>query len=236
MWLSNSSVGRKVVMSVTGLALVLFLIFHMSMNLAALFSADAYNQICLFLGANWYALVASLMLAALAVIHIFFASWLTLMNLRARGNDRYAVTARPKGVSWESKNMFVLGVIIFLGLVLHLFNFWSKMQLAELMGTYELDIPGVEGPHDGAGLIRYTFSNPLYVILYIIWLVALWFHLNHGFWSALQTLGWNNKIWLKRVQVISTVVSTIVLLGFASVVCYFFFVNLGANTLSFSNF
>lgn len=64
-------------MSVTGLALVLFLIFHMSMNLAALFSADAYNQICLFLGANWYALVASLMLAVLAVIHIFFDSQLT---------------------------------------------------------------------------------------------------------------------------------------------------------------
>ena len=70
MWLCNSSIGRKVVMSVTGVALILFLTFHMSMNVAALFSGEAYNLICEFLGANWYALVATLGLAALAVIHI----------------------------------------------------------------------------------------------------------------------------------------------------------------------
>ena len=56
MWLSNSSIGRKVVMSITGLALILFLTFHLSMNLVALFSGNAYNAICGFLGANWYAL------------------------------------------------------------------------------------------------------------------------------------------------------------------------------------
>ena len=65
MWLSNSSVGRKVVMSVTGIALVLFLTFHMAMNLVAIISADGYNMICEFLGANWYALVATAALAAL---------------------------------------------------------------------------------------------------------------------------------------------------------------------------
>lgn len=58
MWLCNSSIGRKVVMSVTGIALILFLTFHMSMNVVALFSGDAYNMVCEFLGANWYALVA----------------------------------------------------------------------------------------------------------------------------------------------------------------------------------
>lgn len=236
MWLSKSSVGRKVVMSVTGLALILFLLFHMSMNLVAIFSAEAYNMVCAFLGANWYALVASLALAVLAVIHIFYATWLTLMNRKARGNDRYAVTARPKGVSWESKNMFVLGLIIFLGLILHLCNFWAKMQLAELMEQHDLGIEGVYGPQDGAGLIRYTFSNPIYVILYIIWLVALWFHLTHGFWSALQTLGWNGKKWLHRIQVISTVFATIIVLGFAVVVCAYFFFNLEAGALTFTNF
>ena len=65
MWLSNSSIGRKVVMSVTGIALILFLTFHMSMNVVALFSGDAYNMVCEFLGANWYALVATLALALL---------------------------------------------------------------------------------------------------------------------------------------------------------------------------
>ena len=73
MWLSNSSIGRKVVMSVTGIALVLFLTFHMAMNLVALFSGEAYNMVCEFLGANWYALVATVGLAALFVIHIIYA-------------------------------------------------------------------------------------------------------------------------------------------------------------------
>ena len=65
MWLINSSIGRKVVMSVTGIALILFLTFHCAMNIVALFSGEAYNMICELLGANWYAVVATLGLAAL---------------------------------------------------------------------------------------------------------------------------------------------------------------------------
>ena len=77
MWLVNSSVGRKVVMSITGIALILFLTFHMAMNLVAVFSERGYNAICEFLGANWYALVGSMGLAALFLIHIIYAVWLT---------------------------------------------------------------------------------------------------------------------------------------------------------------
>ena len=95
MWLSNSSVGRKVVMSVTGIALVLFLTFHMAMNLVAIISADGYNMVCEFLGANWYALAATVGLAALFVIHIIYAFWLTMQNRKARGSERYAVVDKP---------------------------------------------------------------------------------------------------------------------------------------------
>ena len=103
MWLSNSSIGRKVVMSVTGIALVLFLTFHMAMNLVALFSEDAYNMICEFLGANWYALVATAGLAVSFVIHIIYAFWLTMQNRAARGSERYAVNVKPKTVEWASR-------------------------------------------------------------------------------------------------------------------------------------
>ena len=115
MWLSNSSIGRKVVMSVTGVALILFLTFHMSMNLVALFSEDAYNMVCEFLGANWYALVATVALAALFVIHIIYAFWLTMLNRKARGSERYAVSEKPKTVEWASQNMLVLGLVVILG-------------------------------------------------------------------------------------------------------------------------
>lgn len=103
MWLCNSSIGRKVVMSVTGIALILFLTFHGCMNVVALISGEAYNMICEFLGANWYAVVATAGLAALTVIHIIYAFWLTLQNRKARGNSRYAVTSKPEKVEWASR-------------------------------------------------------------------------------------------------------------------------------------
>ena len=216
MWLCNSSIGRKVVMSVTGVALILFLTFHMSMNIVALFSGDAYNMICEFLGANWYALVATAGLAALAVLHIVYAFWLTMQNSKARGNERYAVTTRPQGVEWASQNMLVLGIIIILGLLLHLFNFWYNMMFAELTG-----IAVAHHPADGYAYIVDTFSCPVYVVLYIVWLVALWFHLTHGFWSAMQTFGWNGKVWYCRWKVIGIAYSTLLCLGFLVVVLWF---------------
>lgn len=218
MWLINSSIGRKVVMSVTGMALILFLTFHCCMNVVALFSGEAYNTICELLGANWYAVVATLGLAALAVIHIVYAFILTAQNRRARGAERYAVTDKPAKVEWASQNMLVLGIIILLGLVLHLFNFWYNMMFAEL---FHIATP-LE-PTDGFGLIVQTFSCPVYVVLYVIWLVAIWFHLSHGFWSAIQTLGWNGKTWFCRWKTIGIVYVTLLMLGFLVVVLAFAF-------------
>lgn len=94
MWLINSSIGRKVVMSVTGVALVLFLTFHMSMNIVALFSGEAYNMICEFLGANWYAVVATMGLGALTVAHIVYAS---SSRHKTAGHAETSVTPLPAG-------------------------------------------------------------------------------------------------------------------------------------------
>ena len=141
MWLINSSIGRKVVMSVTGLALILFLTFHACMNVVALFSAEGYNMICEFLGANWYAVVATVGLAALMALHFVFAIILTIQNKKARGTDAYAVTNKPEKVEWYSQNMFLLGVIVVLGLCLHLYNFWYNMMWSELMGNAYTQLP-----------------------------------------------------------------------------------------------
>jgi len=218
MWLTNSSVGRKVVMSVSGLFLVLFLTFHMSMNLVAVFSEDAYNMVCEFLGANWYAIAGTLVLAAGFVVHIVYAFWLTMQNRKARGNESYAVFEKPKNVEWASQNMLVLGIIVALFFVLHLAQFWFKMQFVELSGLESIN----PTPQDGAALIRQTFANPLFAVLYLVWFVAIWFHLTHGFWSALQTLGWNNKIWFERWKCISNIFATVIFLGFALVVVVFY--------------
>ena len=218
MWLINSSIGRKVVMSVTGIALILFLTFHMSMNIVALFSGEAYNMICEFLGANWYAVVATVALGALTVAHIVYAFILTAQNRSARGNERYAVTGSSPKVEWASKNMLVLGIIVLLGMLLHLFNFWYNMMFAELVGMHTQFHPA-----DGFAYIKETFANPVFVVLYIVWICAIWFHLSHGFWSAMQTLGINGKVWFNRWKVIGLVYTSLLMLGFLIVVLAFAF-------------
>ena len=219
-------------MSVTGIALVLFLTFHMAMNLVALFSGEAYNMVCEFLGANWYALVATVGLAALFVIHIIYAFWLTMQNRAARGHERYAVTAKPKNVEWASQNMLVLGIIIILFMVLHFSQFWYKMMFAELLGNHMVtlcDGTTTVSPQDGAAFINYYFQgNILNTVLYLVWFVALWFHLTHGFWSAIHTIGWNNTIWLNRWECISKWVATIICGLFAVITIIFFLNGVGA--------
>ena len=212
MWLTNSSVGRKVVMSVTGLFLVLFVTFHALMNAVALISFEAYDAICEFLGANWYAVLGTLILAGGFAIHIIFAFILTFQNRKARGNNRYAVNARPKNVEWASQNMLVLGIIVLGVMVLHLTQFWAKMQLPELMGEHVMN---------GTFYLKATFSQLWVVPVYLIWFAALWFHISHGFWSAFQTLGTANDKWITRWQCISKWWATIVFILFAVEACYF---------------
>ena len=146
MWLINSPIGRKVVMSVTGLCLMIFLTFHCCMNVAAFFSKDAYNMVCEFLGSHWYAVAGTAGLAFLAVCHIVYAFILTAQNRRARGPQRYEVTSRRSEVSWASQNMLVLGLIIFVGLLLHLYNFWGHMQFAELAHIEFANVPALALP------------------------------------------------------------------------------------------
>ena len=198
-FLSNSSLGKKLVMSVTGCFLVLFILFHMSMNIVAIISPEAYNMICALLGANWYALAGTLVLAAGVVIHFIYAVILTLENRKARGSQRYAVTVVEPGVKWASKNMLVLGLI---------------------MGGHENSLGF--GAADGASLIAYTFSQWYYVVIYLVWFFALWFHLTHGVWSMFQTVGWANDTWYPRLKCIANIVATIIFLGFAAVVVVYF--------------
>ena len=230
MWLLNSSIGKKLIMSISGLFLVLFLLFHLSMNVAAVFSGEAYNMVCSLLGSNWYAVAATLVLAAGVVIHFVYAIILTLQNRKARGIDRYAINARPKGVEWASQNMFVLGLIVILFMLLHFSQFWYKMMFAELIGHHEVALgSAMVSPQDGAAFINYYFQgNAVITVLYLIWYVALWFHLTHGFWSAIQTIGWNNTIWMNRWECISKIVATVICGLFAIITIIFFLNGVGA--------
>ncbi len=205
MWLTSSSIGRKFIMALTGAFLILFVTFHVLMNGVALFWPSAYNVVCEFLGANWYALVGTLVLAGGFVLHILYALWLTWENRCARGGDRYKVTSRPPQVEWASKNMLVLGIVIICFMVVHLWQFWAKMQLVEI-----LHLPSDMPPAAGTYFIQEAFSCPWTLIVYIVGFIALWFHMTHGFWSMCHSSGLDNKKWMSRLKCIGNVWATIV--------------------------
>ena len=186
------------VMALSGAFLVLFVTFHCLMNAVAICWPAAYNSVCEFLGANWYALGASAILALFVLIHIVYAVMLTLQNRKARGNKRYSIAVKPSSVEWSSQNMLVLGIVILAFLVVHLIQFWAKMQLQEIRGADEM-LP----PAAGTLFLQQAFELPWTLIVYGIGFLALWFHLNHGFWSMFQSVGWDNSVWMPRLKKIS---------------------------------
>jgi succinate dehydrogenase / fumarate reductase cytochrome b subunit len=109
--------------------------------------------------------------------------------------------------------MFVLGVIVLGFLALHLFHFWAKMQLQTFLGLMGMDaVPN----HDPYTLVRELFGNPVYSVVYLIWIWALWFHLTHGFWSAFQIHGSDNAKLAASLKVAGTVYASGIALGFSA--------------------
>ncbi|MBO8473309.1 MAG: succinate dehydrogenase cytochrome b subunit [Bacteroidetes bacterium] len=202
----KSSIGKKLIMSISGLFLILFLLIHVTVNSLSLISPEAFEAGCEFMALPVITVIVPI-LALGFIIHIIYATVLTLGNLKARGNTRYAVPHKGASDSFAAKNMFVLGIIVLGVLAFHLTHFWADMQLQEWMGNE---------PEDPNGLLAQTFSSPWITVIYIIWFAALWFHLTHGFWSAFQTIGFNNMIWIKRLKVIAYIVATIIFLGFTA--------------------
>jgi succinate dehydrogenase / fumarate reductase cytochrome b subunit len=212
-----SSITKKLIMSISGLFLIVFLLLHLTINAFSILdtingtygAADGlFAKGCEFMALP----IVTSMVPVLALgffVHIVYALILTAGNIKARGGVcRYASGSKGKAESWASKNMFVLGIVV-LGLVaFHLNHFWADMQLKEFMGEH------AEDPYL---LLNATFQNWWMVAIYIVWFVALGFHLTHGFWSAFQTIGMSNQIWEKRLYFIGYIFVAVIVLGFCAV-------------------
>ena len=222
----TSSIGKKFIQSVSGAFLIIFLLLHGTINFFSVldslhgnFGKVAEDAFPYTHGDGWFQLgcdfmsspFIKLMVPVLAlgfVIHIVYGCWLSYENIKKRGGvKRYEVASKAKSDSWSAKNMAVLGIIILGLLAFHLTHFWAKMQLQEFMGNE------AENPYY---LLMTTFRNPVVLGCYFVWFIALFLHLNHGFWSMFQTIGWNNKKWLGRLKVIGTVVAALIVLMFVA--------------------
>ena len=211
----TTSIGKKVIMSLSGLFLILFLTMHAFLNGAYLLpnGAENFNAVCEFMSLGIIKVLTPV-LAFGFIIHIIYAFVLYLQDYKARGKERYAVANKTKA-DMASKNMIVLGLIVLIGIAIHLTHFWAKMQLQEFLGNE---------PMSGSDAIALTFK-PLWVyILYLVWFVCIWLHLTHGFWSAFQSMGWNNAKWLKRLQWIGYIYCTLIMLIFVLVATKGYFV------------
>ena len=220
----TSSIGKKFIQSVSGAFLILFLILHGTINffsvldsLLGQFGKVAADDFPYTHGDGWFQLGCDFMsspfikvvvpiLALGFVVHIGYGLWLAIDNyIRRGGLKRYEVASKAKNDSWSAKNMVVLGIIILGLLGFHLTHFWAKMQLQEFLGAE---------PANPYYLLIATFRNPWILALYIIWFVAIFLHLEHGFWSMFQTIGWNNKKWLPRLRWIGIIVAALIVLLF----------------------
>ena len=209
-----SSITKKLIMSISGLFLILFLLLHTTINFFAV--VDAFKGTWgLPAGEGWYAggcwfmatPVIDIMVPVLAlgfIVHIVYAGILSYGNMKARGPQRYAVAHKGKAESWASKNMLVLGVIVLGFIAFHMSHFWAEMQYVEWFKGEHV------APESVYALMEITFGKLWMVIIYIVWFAALWFHLTHGFWSAFQSIGWSNKVWEKRLMCIGNIFATLI--------------------------
>ena len=218
----SASIGRKVFMSLTGLFLISFLSLHLTLNLLLIFDDTGvlFNQAAYFMATNPMIKIMEPILALGFIIHIIWAGWITLDNMRARPQG-YA--SGDQLLKWwaPSKNMFILGGMILVFLILHIFNFWVKLKLT---GDPTLSKPtgtGIE-MHNTYELVKTLFVNfPLYDVLYVIGGILVGLHISHGFWSAFQTIGLSNINWMKRLKCLANLIGIVFAIGFCAIPIYF---------------
>ncbi|MCB9295013.1 MAG: succinate dehydrogenase cytochrome b subunit [Lewinellaceae bacterium] len=224
-WFSNfltSSIGRKVVMSLTGLFLIVFLLIHLVGNLQLLYddSGEKFNLYAKFMTTNPLIKTVSYLLYASILIHAIQGWLLWSKNRKARGQQGYAVkTTRSTGTnSFAASNMGWLGTIIFVFIAIHLYQFWLQMKLGNLpMANYD-----GEQVKDLYAIVSAAYENLGFVIFYVLSMVVIAFHLLHGFQSAFQTLGINHQKYTPFIKGLGKVYSILIPLGFAIIPVYMY--------------
>ena len=220
------SIGRKLIQAVSGAFLVIFLLLHGTINFFSvidtfkgtfgsvaadekLFSAGdgLFKLGCDFMSTPFIDIMVPI-LALGVFIHILYGIIISIKNIKACGGlKRYEAKSVAAADSWAAKNMFILGIVILGILFFHLSHFWAKMQLPEMFGIGNFE-------NDPYMLLTVTFGKWWMLLFYVVWFVAVWLHLCHGFWSMFHTVGWDNQIWFKRLKVIGIIVATIIVLLF----------------------
>jgi succinate dehydrogenase / fumarate reductase cytochrome b subunit len=209
----TSSIGKKFLMSLSGLFLLSFLLVHLILNSFILFdnSGELFNEAAHFMATNPIIRVVEPILAIGFILHILYATLLTMKNLTTRPVG-YDQQKQAHASSWPSRNMFVLGLVVFAFLVIHIANFFWKIKFT----GHELLEHGPEGIENAYLLVTTFFIDWWWIdAIYVVGSVALGFHLYHALWAAFQTLGLSNQLWRRRLNRLGLLVAIIIAGGFA---------------------
>ncbi len=217
----TASIGRKFIMSISGLFLMAFICVHLGLNLLLVFddSGELFNLGAYFMATNPFIKIMEPVLGLGFIVHILWSFWLSLQNYKARPVG-YAQSKLSYSSTWASRNMLVLGALVLVFLVMHVYNFFYVIKFdPHSMSTTVID--GVE-MEDTYALVAGLFkSSVVYDLIYVLGGSLLGFHLFHGFWSAFHTIGFSNKLWISRLQIIARVFAILVAVGFSIIPLYF---------------
>ena len=204
----TSSLGRKLIMAVTGLSLIAFLLVHCGIN-ACIFLNDGghtFNEAAEFMSHNFFIRVAEVGLMAGFIIHI--ADGLILWKSNAEKRPvKYAIVKGEANSTWYSRSMGLLGSLLLIFLVIHLRHFWVVSRFTDEITS---------GQHTLFGEMQEVFANPFPVVLYVLGCISLAYHLLHGFQSAFQTMGWNHPKYTPFIKSLGAGFSILIPLVFAA--------------------
>ncbi len=222
----TSSIGKKLIMAFTGVFLILFLIVHAGLN-ACIWANDKgemFNKAAHFMGSMVVPRILEIGLFLGFFLHIIQGYMLTATNRIKRGTS-YAINYGNKGSKWYSRSMGLLGTIILLFLVIHIYHFWTPSRLGGIGNIEELKAVVYNGHeyHDLYAEMREEFSEWWVVTIYTLGCISLAYHLAHGFQSAFKTLGVHNKRYHKMAQCLGYAFSIIVPLAFIMMPISFYF-------------
>ena len=222
-WLSDrlsSSIGKKFIMAITGILLLIFLFVHLFNNLLIFLGPEVFNANVARLEAIKPLIrVVEIILLAIFIFHIYNALKLYFENKKAKP-QKYAVNVGNENSTFYSRFMTASGIIILIFLVLHLSYFWRLFNFGE---------HSADGSLPYYRIIEEAFANPFLSIFYIIAMVIVGFHLNHAFQSAFQTMGWDHNKYTPTIKRAGSFISIIITLGFISIPVFFYLASIGGN-------
>ncbi|MCG8340355.1 MAG: succinate dehydrogenase cytochrome b subunit [Cytophagales bacterium] len=219
----SSTLGKKLIMALTGLFLITFLVVHVSGNLLLLKDdgGQAFNLYTAFMTTNPVIGVLSYVNYTIILLHIVYAFILTIQNRKARPVG-YAVSKPAKNSHWTSRNMGILGTLILVSLIVHLRGFWYEFKFGAPPKVTYADVGEVK---DMYAIVVAAYTQGWYALFYVISMFFVAFHLFHGFKSAFQTLGLTHKKYTPFIEKVGIAFSIIVPGLFAVIPIWIYFRN-----------